>query len=877
MLNFPIDSRSFWIGFAAASVIWWLLQNSRPAIKALRNVFTEQVASVRSEISTSIEVRYRQDVARLYQDNHIASPLFSLEEIAVEPRLVAPPAPIVPDGDIPPEDITQVAIPYMPDQTDFGAAFGVKTLSFREAMSKGANLLVVGRPGSGKTFGLSLLAMRAAQRHPWAGELGNLIPVVLHAGELSLTGKKGDPLKVIYDAINMKVSTLVEAQLPKFLKTIFEEQLVLLILDGLDELPTEGQAPVIQFVQAIQNKYPGNRYIVAGSAEDLSCQQPLNLITIPIASWTMKQRRRFTELWGTMWQENIQGQSWTRRLPKEIDPIFLNNWAFNTTQTGSPLVMTLKTWALYAGDILGPKEDQLLEAYLRRMTSDINNARPAMEQLAMQMVLARSPILARKAAGDFVSAFEETESVELPADAPLRQGGGQKSLLDDEDLDDLLGGLEGLDLEAEELVEPMVDERPSQEETEGLEPEIEEIRTSQVKRMLPELVKANILVLRPDSKISFSHPVVAGFLAGGGLANRGNGEQLLSQKDWSGKSLAGDFFAAYGNAAPLVNAITENGQNAPLKQSLVAMGNWPRLAPKQAPWRGQIMRSYAGILQEVNLPIGLRARILASLAFSGEGNIGNLFRQMLTSPEHTVRWLGALGCGLIHDEQSIQPLGTLLYDPSIFVSRAACLALVTLDTVKSIEMLASALLEANEEVRRAAAEALANHPEEGHPILKEGSKVEDLLVRRAVVFGLARVAEPWAVEILEEMQVLDDEWFVRNASIQALDEIKNPSSTIPVPPITELHETPWLITFASERGIGVAPGQGGWDLLVTALKEGKEEERLAAMDIFRYRPIEGRGAVPSLYEIMNTQEGEMREAAFQTLWHLMAAGVNVSQ
>lgn len=878
MLNFRIDPLSFWIGFAAASIIWWLLQNSRPAVKALRNVLSEQVASVRSEISTSIEVRYRQDVIRLHQDNHIAAPLFSLEEIAVEPRLVAPPAPLVPGGDIPPEDVTQVAIPYMPDQTDFGAAFGVKTLSFREAMAKGANLLVVGQPGSGKTFALSLLAVRVAQRHPWTGELGNLIPVVLHAGELSLSGKKGDPLKVIYDAINMKVSTLVEAQLPKFLKTIFEDKLALLIIDGLDEFPTEAQAPVVRFVQAIQKKYPGNRYILAGSPEDISCQQPLGLVTIPIASWTAKQRRRFMHLWGTMWQEHIQGQSWTRQLPKAIDPIFLNNWALNTTLAVSPLIMTLKTWALYAGDILGPKEDQLLEAYLYRMTSNINNARPAMEQLAMQMTLARTPILARKAAGDFVSAFEEVESEEMLSDVPARPvNSGNNPLLDEEDLYDLLEGLEDLDLEVEEPAEPLIEARPTAAEGDTLEPEMDEVKTRQVKRMLPELVKANILVLRPDSKISFAHPVVAGYLAGSGLAQRGSADQLISQNNWSGKSLAEDFFTVFGDAGALVDANTESGQNDSLKQPLIAMGNWPRLATKRAPWRGQIMRSYAALLQQVDLAIGLRARILASLAFSGEANIGNLFRQMIKSSEHTVRWLGALGCGLIRDEQSTPSLGSLLYDPSIFVSRAACLALVTLDTAKSIEMLARALLEASEEVRRAAAEALANHPEEGYPILKEGSKVEDLLVRRAVVFGLARVAEPWAVEILEEMQVLDDEWFVRNASIQALDEIKSLSSTVPNPPVADLHETPWLITFASERGLGVSPGQGAWDMLAVALKEGKEEERLAAMDIYRSKPNEGRGVVAALYEIMNGQEGEMREAAYHTLWHLRAAGVNVSQ
>jgi hypothetical protein len=37
------------------------------------------------------------------QGKHIASSLFSLNEIAITPQVMVPPIPITPDGDIPPE------------------------------------------------------------------------------------------------------------------------------------------------------------------------------------------------------------------------------------------------------------------------------------------------------------------------------------------------------------------------------------------------------------------------------------------------------------------------------------------------------------------------------------------------------------------------------------------------------------------------------------------------------------------------------------------------------------------------------------------------------------------------------------------------------
>lgn len=597
MLNFRIDKLSFWIGFAAASIIWWLYQNARPALKNLRVVVSERLDILREGMSTSAEVRYRQDVVRLYQNNHIASPLFSLDEVAIEPRLMVPPPPVVPGGEIPPEDITQIAIPFLPDRPEFAAAFGVKTFSFPQAMAKGANLLLIAPPGGGKTFALSLLAVRVAQRHPWAGDLGNLVPVLLHAAELRLPGKNDDPIDVLYKALDEKVSTLVEAQLPALLNTIFETRLAFLMIDGLDELPTEGQQPVVDFIHALQQKYPGNRYLIAASPQDISCQQPLKLHTIPMAAWSGEQRRQFLERWGKLWRKYIQRQTWAKLLPGEgkVDPYFLNHLLLNATNSSSPLINTLNTWAMYAGDILGPGDHQALEAYIRRMTPHINNARPAMENLAMQVMLTSSPILARKTAGKYVSEYETAKNTEFLTEDQINQNDDiQDPLTADQDFDDLLEGLEELDIHLDDLDASPAEESPAPADGSGAKT----FKPSKRQRMLPELVNANILVYRPGTNIGFAHPVIAGYLAGSGIAGNGSPGQLSEQPNWSGKSITTDYIAALGEAGALTSALIENDQIDPLKQGLSAMVNWPRLAPRQAPWRGQIMRAIASAIQQ---------------------------------------------------------------------------------------------------------------------------------------------------------------------------------------------------------------------------------------------------------------------------------------
>jgi HEAT repeat protein len=884
--KFWLDKPSFWIGFVAATIIWWVFRQVLPALKTIRQIVKEQFASIQESIGTSIEQRYRQDIVGLMQGKHIASSLFSLNEIAITPQLLAPPAPITPYGDITPEDITQIAIPYLPEWASVGATFGVKTLGIPEAMSRGSNLLIMGKPGSGKTFALSYLASQVAMRHPDTGSLARLVPVMLHIGELSLSGKKDNPVDVFYNALWKQVSATVEAQLKSFLRTILESRITLMIIDGLDELPHQEQAPYINFIRSIQEKYPGNRYVIATSTEDISSYDSLNLYPISIAAWTITQKREFVDRWSELWNKYTQKQSWANNLPESIDSMLLNNWLLYFTGSYSPLQLTLNTWALYAGDLLGSKEVDALEAYINRMTVGVANARPALEQLAAQMLISLQPLIHQKAAGDFIAVFEDdsfqsiddkqvfvSQTVKTPSPKSSVNPASGSSPFNDEELEDLLNEFEDIQLSSEEGLEE--GDEINQETLSTFENEKETIKKSQVRRILPELVKTEILTYHPDSRVSFSHPVVNSYLAACSIASRGGAQQLILQPEWSGKSLVGDYLSAKGDVNPLIDHLINEGKNDPLMHNLLSMGNWPRNTPKAAPWRNKILRIMADTLQKTTLPLGLRARALSSLANSGETGIANLFRQMLKSDDHSTRWLGALGCGLICDIKAVDALGSLLlYENSIFINRAACISLIVIDTHKSIEYIARTLLEANEEARRAAAEGLAHHPTEGHAILKDGAVHKDILVRRAVVFGLGIVKEPWAIDILEKMQVEDDQWVVRNAATQALEDIRKIDPAIPAP-LPEPHETPWLIQFASERGMGVPVGQGGWDMLATALKEGNEDQQLAAMDIYRLKPSETRNVIPILYQIMNGPEGEIREAAYNTLWHLAAAGIEL--
>ena len=880
MENIRIDQLSFWIGFVAATVFWWLFRQARPAFKLVRQAIGERLGAVRQGLSVSAEQRYRQDALKMYGDEHLAAPLFSIDEIAIQPKLLVPPPPVIPGVVLPPESITDIAVPYLPDYPEVGGDFQADTITIPRAMSKGGNLLLMGKPGSGRTFTLTLLARQTAQRHSDAGQLGNLIPIYVHAGGLDLD-KNEKPIEALYDYFYERVSMMMEASLKDFFKTVFEAKLGLMLVDGLDELPKEEQKNLVALLHNLQKTFPGNRYIVATSEDDLYCQEALNLHAYALAGWSDEQRFSYIKQWSDLWTAHITSQSWASELPEIYDPVILNSWLMDETKHSSPFFIALKVWAVYAGDQRGPGEIEAMEAYLSRMSVGIKNARPALENLAAQSILNQTPFLETRKARSYIAAFEEVvtgelkaievdEEVEVSVQEAVSSGGGGEdlgSILDDEDLDSLLDELDDLDLGTAPAAE--LEESPQEEE-------VEKVSGKPSGRMLlPTLTEAGLLVSHPNGRYGFGHPIFAGYLSGANLTSSESQHALGQQNNWAGKHLAQLFLPAYRvDMSPFLAEAEKQSAADPIKSQLVRASQWVRYAPKTANWRNTFMRSLAGTLQDESLPLGMRARLMANLAFSGEAGIGSLFKQMLDSNKHSVRWLGVLGCGLVRNQMAVIDLGLMLYDPSIFVSRAACLSLVTIGTTQALEMVTAALLEANDEVRRAAAEALALHPGEGHPVLKDGVSVEDVQVRRAVVFGLARVKEDWAQELLARLQIEDDQWVVRNAAIQTMEDKKLADISLPedLPPI---HEIPWLIAFAGEKGMGLSPGQAGWDLLVEALKEGTEEMKLAAMYIYRRKPSEAYNAVGTLRGIMNGPEGEMREASYYTLWHLRANGVSL--
>jgi hypothetical protein len=386
-----------------------------------------------------------------------------------------------------------------------------------------------------------------------------------------------------------------------------------------------------------------------------------------------------------------------------------------------------------------------------------------------------------------------------------------------------------------------------------------------------DMVDAGILVRRPGNRVSFALPAVGAYLAARAMAAAG---QPPAETDlaWLPAVSAVRWLSRLADISPLVMPLLQRAED-PLETGLLTAARFlPGSMPKAA-WRAQVLRGLATIVQAEDRPYGLRLRATHALVGAHEATAAILFRRLLESDRIGGRILASLGLGGMNDEESIQPLlARAQSDREMLVRHAACLGLGAIGTDAALEGLGHLLLGSEESVRLAAAEALATHPDEGFGMLRDASEVDNLLTRRAAVFGLARVPEAWAVEILEKMQVDDQQWVVRGAAAEALERRKNPPWRIRRP-ARDASELPWLVSFAARQGLGVTPGRGSFEMVRRCLSQGTPDEQAAALEALGW--LGGAEFSLELTRALQAGDPHLRDMAYEALWRLAAAGDTV--
>lgn len=853
------DPISFGLGFLSASGISWVAWRSRRRLAVIQESAESQIEGTRRFVGRTADVRYRRDTLTYLQRYHVARDLIPLSDIVIEPRLIPLPTVLtLPDSDDAPARSVFDVVPLLHDMPQIYTPFNIETMALDDLGAGDRHVAILGISGLGKSTALATLALMALGEVEFE-TLEDMTQQAIIEEERGLSKEEREQRAKERERIQERaLDKLHDAHAREREKLMTKEVEALPVIDlrelmpvfvHLSDLNLDAAAygakdatldPAEPVVRAVEKQVTAVTAQVVGSViyPVLEAGQALVLIDgydelSPAARGNYYYwLQEFLASYGQN-MVVIAGPAtgYDQLVALGFTPTFLRPWREDDFN------QLAKRWSVaWATQSKGrrrptPPDDQTM----KRITVD-NRGRTVLDvTLKIWEGMAND---ARETGR--VGWFDALVNRRLSA----------------EDLRPLLPALAAQIVEAGQPIE-----RAKLLETLGGAENGDDKKAMKPDEVISTLVKDGLLVEYAHDRVGFLHPQIAAFLAGTALAQQDVQQvtDLVLKLEW--QDALGFTAARITNMMPVIYRKLTAPPDL-LYTNLFGLVHWLQDAPPDAPWRGDIFKRLAAALMAPDQYPAVRERAVGALVASRDKNILFILRQALRAADPDVRRLACIGMGALGVPDAITDLEPMLGDSVREVHLAAALALGAIGTDYALEVMVNALLQGTDELRRAVAEALAAIPGEGHAILRDGIESQDIMVRRATVYGLARVNAPWALIGLYRAMLEDEQWYVRAAAEEAFMEAQSPDRDGPRAH-PEADALVWLVRWAADRGEGVPAGENARQVLVRVLQEGQPAQKsLAAATLARLGHVP---ALKPLYAALRDRNPEVRMAAYAAL------------
>ncbi len=775
LFNYSFNIPSIIFGAAIASLIWLILWG------IIR--LTKQSKTVTKEIKTVIDKNRRLDIRDAYlqwqfdisQKYHLASQLFALEEVLVEPRIITPPAVINPLASNPPYDALDELLPFLPECCDIVSQYLVHSISLTKVLNSYGNSFFYGSAGSGKSTCLAALCLKLIKIASAEGAPIRPIPLLIHINNINWRKEpSSDFSSLLIDSIKYSFPRSSHKELEKFFLQQLSSTNFTLLLDGMDELSPEELKQLSTILGDFVLNNPGVRIITTAYGKSVGFFLNLHFKPFLLAAWKTAEIQQYKEKWKAALLEDNTVEF------MDTDDVSLS-WILPERRPLSPFEWTLRLWSFTCKDTIGIHLVDLLQQFIQR--SGVDTHKKQLGKLAKNLLEAK------------ISCTNQSEvSVDL----------------------------------------------------------------------FQSCVSASILRVFQNNYVSFFSPIFTGYFSED-TSKKALISSLSKALDWSYSfeyirnisnpeldnalvfqeetdKLMGDIFHS-----PLIHRIFSLTQkNRPAKQAL-------------------FKKTYSSIFQN-DTPYGSKLQLVSAFLLHEEQDNLALLRQLIRSESSIIRSIAAICIGGIHEEQLIPELEQSAANSEGRELFSALLALGQFEKASTVSIVLEILIHGNEHEKNAASVALASGSTECHNALKQAVKMDDILVRKAAIKGIALIQEEWVKDFLKEISIDEKQWIVKNEAVAALEGMDS-SENYPVEKYVPPHQAEWLIQYASSKGVGISPSKPPLALFKEIINSGTVEEKMAVLDHLIWKP--DKDSTDLIMDIFsNTEDGILREKSAYCLWYL---------
>ena len=857
-----LDPVSFLLGFGSASGIGYGLYRNRERLSRMQ-ASTPSVGSItrfRQILRQSADKRYYTELTEFLEHNHLGGQYAKLSDVLVEPRLLAlrPTPRSIPDDNAAPSDYEYI-VPRIPEFPEMVSSYYMDSLPLSDIVAGDNHIALLGKTGIGKSTTLAIIALMAMdvvqfetlqslteqaleasladleerERETRLRELNEIqrniverlreteqditeevvfeppppmtsffpiyVDIAAISLDLNLYGLTVDPAEPVVKAFQQNVSLITAQTSPPLMYDSLTRGDALVLIDGFESLPNAEQKRVYQWLSNFLEHYGHNRVIVTGPMYGFDSLIHLGFTPVFVKPKAADENELLVEHWIDAW--NARAGDTKRRRDKSTSTVPKEKRAelFDDILHRQPFELSLKTIATLLGNVKHDGFRGWYERYTREFLPDGDYSMPILREIA-QLMLQRDIVL------------KQEQIVEIVTNHLLPVG----------------------------AEEPLAN----------------------IEAFTKQLIDSGLMLRGAGDTVYFRHEHLRDYFAAEVMINDMTPQQIAELGDQEQWHYA---MRVAASSADLTGAVGKKLSSTTdiLFSNLLSIASWLPDAPQDASWRAEILKRITAVLLAPSQYMTLRARAMAALIASRDPNLVPIFRQAVRSGVPTVRRLGCLGLGALRAEDAVADLRPMLVDDDRDVQIAAGLALGTIATEPALEIMVQGLLQGSEGLRQVIAQSLAGIPNEGHNILRDAAEHEDMLVRRASVFGLARIPANWSLIALYQIMTNDEQWYVRSAAEDNFFIARNPEREGPRRQ-PHAHEIPWLFLWAQNVGVeGVTQPEQVQDLLIQVLRDKRSKLRaLAAECIGRIGLVKG---IKPLYAMLMDQEPSVRTAAYESL------------
>lgn len=929
MVNFEIDfnPETFALGVAAGWATAYGVYRARHTISDAVGSITQQAESAQNYATRSSDSRYVADLIRDIENGHIGAAVAPLTQILVEPRFLSAPAfAVPPDSDDAIYSVFHV-VPQIHDLPYLHAPFNLETMSIADLGNGDRAIALLGLPGSGRTTALGIIALWSLGRVDFAAPpdrvqeqieaedanldteerakrikermnieqmamqtlakdrgidldqatdlrrqqatpvFQRLSPIYVDLANLDhQTGefsREVDPAEPLVRALQSQVGHLTARNIPVKVYERVSQGQALVLIDGYDDLPEDERPAKLAWLRAFLKEYGDNFIIFTGPATGYGPLVECGLTPVFMRPWMDVD----TDTAASKWAEAVHSSGGRRRSSADRVDQKLLAFARSRNRGRAPFEVALKLWSNF--------EDPERTGFEARIRAAIEHYLPDNDSFGLLLPRLTTAAVLQLDNGhitlDTLTDTIFTSTTGLPAPQTMTDLDPVDDLdampgIDDEDIAELFA--DDTSTGGTTDSEPESSDRKRRGRSSNAETEAEKERArlrKELAKLLNNLLKSGLLRRFRGGRYRFRHSLMGAYLASLSLQDL-NSEQILERSQQAAWAQA----VAYAAAHTPMDEVIESYLSAPadiLHNNVLTVARWLPYAPADAEWRRRVLRVLGNIFVTRDQYPLVRERAAAALVATRDRSSLVVFKRAVNHPDPDVRRLACLGIGAMLAEDGIPDLVSLLNDEVPDVQLAAGLALGAIGTDEAIDEMVGGLTEGSEQLRKAIAEAFAAKPEQGYPILYEAINHEMMELRRAAVFGLARIQTPWALVSLYKTSLEDPQWYVRSAAEQAFHDMQYGDTVSGAQAYPTPDSITWLREWLNQQGEEVVKANpSGVEGLLLALERGQPEVQTLSVKALGQLGMETYIGV--IYRALRHRHWAVRDAAYRALGHL---------